>query len=103
MAGTLVRGKVTREILNDVFGANLLATVQAAFRTQEEASTTTRRQRARKRNSMRAPDATEGAAEGKAGEGEEGEEGDEEEEDDLANQLAGSDTVPGKLQVMVWC
>lgn len=96
MAGTLSRGKVTREVLDDVFGANLLATVQAAFREQQEMSASTRRQRARRRSSIGAID-TEDADEGKEGEQQE----DQDYEGDLVDQLAGSDTVPGKLQVCV--
>lgn len=118
-AGALTRGKVTREVLDDVFGPSLLAAVQAAERREKELSASTKRQRARRRNSGVAQGAAgaEGADAGKerdedTKEQEKGEdedededadadegEGEDEEEDDLVDQLAGSETLPGKLQV----
>ena len=100
---TLARGKVTRAVLEDVFGSNLLAAVQAAFREQEELSASMRRDRARRRKARRnVADSGEGAHDGNAGEKKEEEE--EEDEDgrreyDLVEQLAGSDAAPGELQV----
>eukprot|EP00752_Nemacystus_decipiens_P002581 g2416.t2 len=121
VAGTLTRGKVTRAVLEDVFGPTLLAAVQAAFRKEKELSNTTRRQRAKMRNGVNArkapgaPAATAAPEEGAGGAGDRDEDEDrkeeeewepaaedeDEEDDDLAGELAGKDSLPGKLQVVV--
>lgn len=116
VAGTLTRGKVTRAVLEDVFGPSLLGAVQTAFRKEKKLSATMRSRRARRRNSIGGKRAA-GAAGGgdvKEGDGnededqkekEEGEDDeekdDDEDEDGLEDLFAGSDKLPGKLQVCV--
>lgn len=99
VVGTLTRGKVSREVLNEVFGPSLLGIVEAA-RMKDEDSSTMNRRRPRVTGSTTN---TSGAAGGGGDlEGKEREEEDDYHDDrDLADELAGSDTTPGKLQVRV--
>ncbi|CAM9152625.1 unnamed protein product [Ectocarpus sp. 12 AP-2014] len=95
----LTRGKVSREVLDEVFGPSLLGIVEAARTKDEDSSTMNRR---RPRVAGRTTN-TFGAAEGGGDlEEKEREEKDDYHDDrDLAADLAGSDTTPGRLQVVV--
>jgi len=102
-AGGLVRGKVSRELLEIVFGSSLLATVHAAF--EQEQSLFAQVDRLARRMSRREAggDGAGGSGDG-AGRGDLYDEKDrngENEDGDLllAEQLVGGDEVPGTLQV----
>ncbi|CAM9298493.1 unnamed protein product [Ectocarpus sp. 4 AP-2014] len=98
VVGTLTRGKVSREVLDEVFGPNLLGIVEAA-RTKDEKSPTMDQRRPRVTGSTTNIN---GAAEGGGDLEEKGREEDDYHDDrDLADELAGSDTTPGRLQVVV--
>ncbi|CAN0025142.1 unnamed protein product, partial [Ectocarpus sp. 6 AP-2014] len=112
VAGALARGKVSREVLEEVFGPSLLGVVEAARKKEEQLSATVRKrlQSLTKRNKAAARRrSSSGRGERKEPEKKHGDAGDEDEEDDdddvfadfLADDLAGSGDTPGKLQVVV--
>ncbi|CAM9311210.1 unnamed protein product [Ectocarpus fasciculatus] len=99
VARTLTRGKVSHEVLEEVFGPNLLGIVDAA-RTQDDDSSTTARRRPRINGSTTdtsRPAEGGGELEAKQRDAED----DYNDERELAEELTGSDTTPGKLQVVV--
>lgn len=109
MAGALARGKVSREVLEEVFGPSLLGVVEAARRKEEQLSATVRKrlQSLAKRNKAagRRRSSSSGG-ESKVPEKKHGDFGDEEDDDDddvfrefLTDELAGDGDTPGKLQV----
>ncbi|CAN0493340.1 unnamed protein product [Ectocarpus sp. 12 AP-2014] len=114
VASALARGKVSREVLEEVFGPSLLGVVEAARKKEEQLSATVRKrlQSLARRNKAAAARrrSSSGAGERKEPEKKYGDVDDEDEEDDddddvfadfLADELAGSGDTPGKLQVVV--
>lgn len=110
VAGALSRGKVSREVLEEVFGDNLLADVDAAVRKEEALSATIRRRARSKSKSKRRRSMSE--KEGGSGKGgdrkdeeeakdsdDDDDEDDEDDEDLFFDKLAGDGKNRGQLQV----
>lgn len=93
--------RVTREVLEKVFGPSLLAAIQAAFE-QEQSLSAQAKQLARSKAKSRAGGGSGGGSEGGVGRGDgdsEQKRGDEDDNILLVDQLTGDDKAPGKLQV----
>lgn len=96
VAGTLTRGKVSREVLEEVFGPSLLGIVELARTKDEDSSTTARRPPRINESTTNASSAAEG---GDLEAKERDEKYDNDHGRELADELAGRDTTPGRLQV----